>query len=72
MKNRFTFVHGASDSFKLEQLQLDKDTLDVKSLKAAREDRSTFSLHDLPEEVFSIDSSSDLINETDISSYDEC
>ena len=51
MKERITFVHGANDDFKLEQLQLENDALHVKSLKAAREDRLTFGLHELPQEV---------------------
>ena len=51
MKERVTFVHGANDPFTPEQLRLDNDTLCVKSLKAAREDRSTFGLHELPQEV---------------------
>jgi len=53
MRERITFVHGANDVFKLEQLQLDNDTLHVESLKAAREDRLTFGLHELPQEVSS-------------------
>jgi hypothetical protein len=53
MRERITFVHGANDFFKLEQLQLDNDTLHVESLKAAREDRLTFGLHELPQEVSS-------------------
>lgn len=51
MKERITFVHGANGVFEPEQLQLDNDTLYVKSLKAAREDRLTFGLHELPQEV---------------------
>ena len=51
MRERITFVHGAEDAFKPEQLQIEKDTLYVKSLKAAREDRVTASLYELPQEV---------------------
>lgn len=51
MKERITFVHGAEDAFNPEQLQIEKDTLYVKSLKAAKEDRVTASLYELPQEV---------------------
>ena len=51
MKERITFVYGAEDAFNPEQLQLKSDTLYVKSLKAAREDRVTASLYELPQEV---------------------
>ena len=57
MRERITFVHGANDVFKPEQLQLDNNTLHVKSLKAVREDRLTFGLHELPQEVYSFLSS---------------
>ena len=51
MRERTTFVHEAEDAFKPEQLQIEKETLWVKSLKAAREDRVTASLYELPQEV---------------------
>ena len=51
MRERITFVHGAEDAFNPEQLQINSDTLYVKSLKAAREDRVTASLYELPQEV---------------------
>ena len=51
MKERITFVHEAEDAFKPEQLRIEKETLYVKSLKAAREDRVTASLYELPQEV---------------------
>lgn len=53
MRERITFVHGAEEAFDPEQLRLDNDTLQVKSLKAAQEDRLTFSFHELPQEVLS-------------------
>lgn len=71
MRERITFVHGADDVFKPEQLQLDNDTLHVKSLKAAREDRFTFSLHELPQEVSSIHLGSQLSMGADLYSYGE-
>ena len=51
MKERITFVYGAEDAFNPEQLQIKSDALYVKSLKAAREDRVTVSLYELPQEV---------------------
>ena len=51
MRERITFIHKAEDAFSPDQLQLQNDTLHIKSLKAAREDRLTFSPHELPQEV---------------------
>ena len=51
MKERITFVHGAEDAFNPDQVQLKSNTLYIKSLKAAREDRVTASLYELPQEV---------------------
>ena len=51
MRERITFVHGAEDAFNPNQIQIKSDTLYIKSLKAAREDRVTASLYELPQEV---------------------
>lgn len=51
MQERITFVHGPEDPFDPKQLSLRDDTLHVQSLKAAREDRVTLSLYELPQEV---------------------
>ncbi|MCJ1256631.1 protease B nonderepressible form [Lignoscripta atroalba] len=51
MRERITFIHGAEDAFDPSQLRLDNDTLYVNSLKAVREDRVTFSPHELPQEL---------------------
>jgi len=51
MKERITFVHNPEDTFDPKQLDLQNDTLHVKSLKAAREGRLTYSLYELPQEV---------------------
>ena len=51
MRERITFVHGQEDAFNPDQIQLKSDTLYIKSLKAAREDRVTASLYELPQEV---------------------
>lgn len=51
MRERITFVHGADDHFDPTQFLLDNDTLQLSSLIAAREDRLTVSLYELPQEV---------------------
>ena len=51
MRQRITFIHEAEDTFSPDQLQVRNDTLDIKSLRAAREDRFTFSPQELPQEV---------------------
>lgn len=51
MRERITFLHAANDPFDPQQLRVENDTLHVSSLVAAREDRLTFSLYELPQEV---------------------
>ena len=51
MRERITFVHGADGAFDPKQLRVEGDTLQLQSLKAAREDRLTFSFPELPQEV---------------------
>lgn len=51
MRERITFVHGPEDAFHPDQIQLKSNALYVKSLRAAREDRVTASLYELPQEV---------------------
>ena len=51
MRERITFVHGPEDAFTPDQIQPTSDTLCLQSLKAAREDRVTASLYELPQEV---------------------
>lgn len=52
MKERVTFIHRAEDAFDPKQLRLENDVLRLESLKAAREDQLTFSLSELPQEVY--------------------
>ncbi|KAL2036992.1 hypothetical protein N7G274_010277 [Stereocaulon virgatum] len=52
MRERITFVHGAEDAFDPKQLQIQHDFFHIKSLKAAREDRVTASLYELPQELW--------------------
>lgn len=51
MRERVTFIHAPDDAFDPKQLQLQNDSLLVKSLKAAREDKLTVGLYELPQEV---------------------
>lgn len=51
MRERITFIHGINEAFDPSQLRLDNDTLHITSLKAAREDRLTIGLYELPQEV---------------------
>lgn len=52
MRGRFTFIHASGDKFDPKQLRLENDTLHVESLRAAREDRFTLGLYELPQEVY--------------------
>lgn len=51
MKERITFVQHADHIFDPQQLQLSNHSLRIKSLKAARQDRLTLGLDQLPQEV---------------------
>ncbi|KAL9007223.1 MAG: hypothetical protein Q9188_000026 [Gyalolechia gomerana] len=51
MKERITFIQPADGNFSPDQLEVGTHALRVKSLKAAREDRLTFSVEELPHEV---------------------
>ena len=51
MRERITFVHGAEAAFDPKQLKVGKEEVRVKALKASREDRLTFSISELPQEV---------------------
>lgn len=51
MRERITFIHGINEEFDPTQLRLNSDTLHITSLKAAREDRLTIGLYELPQEV---------------------
>ncbi|KAI4123681.1 MAG: hypothetical protein LQ347_006059, partial [Umbilicaria vellea] len=54
MRERITFIHEAEDAFSPDQLQVRNDTLHINSLGAAREDRLTFSPHELPQELWQV------------------
>ena len=51
MRQRTTFLHNATAKFDPKELVVARDSLTVKSLDAAREDRLTFALPELPQEV---------------------
>ena len=51
MKERVTFLNHRGQNFDPAQLQLQNDSLRLKSLKAARQDRLTLGLDELPQEV---------------------
>ena len=51
MKERITYIPGTDDAFEPSQLQVEKTSLIVKNFRAAREDRLTFDLDELPQEV---------------------
>lgn len=51
MRERITFLHRPDDALDPKQLQLQNDTLHVTFLKAAREDKLTVGLYELPQEV---------------------
>lgn len=66
MRQRTTFLHDGSADFEPTSLEVTDRALTVKGLKAAREDRLTFRVDELPEEVLSLHHSS---NETALTSY---
>jgi hypothetical protein len=51
MKRRVTYVQHPETPFEPHQASLSSTTVSVRDLDAAREDRITFGLEDLPEEV---------------------
>lgn len=52
MKRRITFVYEQDRPFDPKQLEVDKKSLHIKSLEAAREERWTINLFGLPQEVW--------------------
>lgn len=51
MRQRTTFIHAPYDLFNSEQIQVKNVSIQVRSLKAAREDQWTVSFSELPQEV---------------------
>ncbi|KAI9847798.1 MAG: protease B nonderepressible form [Sclerophora amabilis] len=50
MRQRITFVHDATDGFDPELLNVSSNAISVPNLKAAKESRLSFGLHELPQE----------------------
>lgn len=63
MKRRITFVQRQDAPFEADQAALTGHTLSIRNLDASREDRLTFGLNDLPEEVSVTDHESRSIEE---------
>jgi hypothetical protein len=51
MKRRVTFVFDGDSPFEPDQAQVTDDSLLIRDLHAAKEDRATFSFTELPTEV---------------------
>lgn len=51
MKRRITYIQRPEAPFAPEQVSLLSNSVQIQGLDAAREDRITFDLDDLPEEV---------------------
>ena len=51
MKERITFVLTTDENVDLKHLDVGENSVRMKSLKAAREERFTFFPHELPQEV---------------------
>ena len=51
MRRRITFIHRKEDIVDPSKIFISKEGLHVQGLQAAREDRVTANLYDLPQEV---------------------
>lgn len=51
MKRRITYIQRQDAPFEADQAVLIANTLSIRNLDAAREDRITFGLEDLPDDV---------------------
>jgi len=55
MKERITYIRDNQDEFHPDQLEVEKNAMHIKSLKAAKEHRLTFDYDELPTEVGVLD-----------------
>jgi len=55
MKERITYIRDNKDEFHPDQLEVEKNAMHIKSLKAAKEHRLTFDYDELPAEVGVLD-----------------
>ena len=51
MKRRVTYINRANDAFDQDQIEVDKSSIQLRDLKAAREDRLTLALDELSYEA---------------------
>ncbi|ODH21164.1 hypothetical protein ACO22_05695 [Paracoccidioides brasiliensis] len=54
MKERITFLYEAEGQFNPEQITVNNDSISVRSLHGPREDRTTFSFNELPQELWQV------------------
>ncbi|PGH13953.1 hypothetical protein AJ79_03368 [Helicocarpus griseus UAMH5409] len=54
MRQRITYIHEAQGKFDPDQLTLTDNSLSVRSLHAAREERATFGFKELPQELWQV------------------
>ncbi|QSZ35190.1 hypothetical protein DSL72_008057 [Monilinia vaccinii-corymbosi] len=52
MRQRITLLQKAQDAVDPQHIKVDKDSITAKQVKAAREDRITFALSELPQEIY--------------------
>lgn len=54
MKRRITLIHDAEGEFDPEQANLTSSSVSIHSVDGARQERLTFGLEELPNEVFKL------------------
>ncbi|MCJ1312043.1 protease B nonderepressible form [Agyrium rufum] len=50
MRERITYIHNPEDDYEPKNIQVQQDSLGIKALKAAKEDRLTAGVHEVPQE----------------------
>lgn len=54
MRQRITFLQQPQDAVDPQDIKVSKDSITAKQVKAAREDRVTFSFSELPQEIYRV------------------
>ncbi|OAX78179.1 hypothetical protein ACJ72_07517 [Emergomyces africanus] len=54
MRERITFIHEAEGEFNPDQVTVKADSLSIKALNAARQERVTFAYNELPKEIWQV------------------
>lgn len=54
MRQRITYLQEPQDAIDPKNLQITKDSISTKELKAAREERVTFGFDELPQELYRV------------------